>query len=196
MGDQSVAAGGHHHRIEHHMGDVVAAQGLRHHVHGLGRGKHANLHGIHANVLHHGIDLCAQHLRRHGVNGAYPLGVLCRHGRDGGHAIAAQGAEGFQISLNACTAATVGACNREHAHIARHGTAWRGLKGRGRRFSAARGGACGTRQGSGQAARGREGHGQIMAKAWAAPGQTLGHGPCVVIARYERNRGAPAGSGG
>ena len=87
----------------------------------------------------------AQHLRRLGVNGAYPLGVLRRHGRDGGHAIAAQSAEGFQISLNACTAATVGACNREHAHIARHGTAWRGLKGRGRRFSTARGGAWGTR---------------------------------------------------
>ena len=35
-GDQPVAAGGHHHRVEHHMGKAVGADGLRHHAHHLG----------------------------------------------------------------------------------------------------------------------------------------------------------------
>jgi hypothetical protein len=39
---------------------AVAADRIGHHAHHIGRGQHADLDGIDADVLHHGIDLAAQ----------------------------------------------------------------------------------------------------------------------------------------
>ena len=81
--------------------------------------QHANLHGIHADVFHHGLNLRLQHLGRHTVNGAHAHGVLRRDGGDGRHAKAAQGREGFEISLNACAAAAVGASDGQNSGVMR-----------------------------------------------------------------------------
>ena len=105
--NQAVATGGHHHRVQHHMGQLVGANGIGHHAHHVGRMQHADLDRIHANVLHHGIDLGLEHVGRHAMDARDAAGVLRGDGGDGRHAVAAQGAEGFEIGLDACAAAAV-----------------------------------------------------------------------------------------
>ena len=116
---QAVAAGGHHHGVQHHLQHLVAGNGFDHHTHHVGRVQHADLDGIDANVLSHGVDLGAQHIHRNAVNGAHTQRVLCGDGGDGGHAVAAQRAEGFEVGLDTGAAAAVRASNRQYAGIAR-----------------------------------------------------------------------------
>ena len=80
--------------------------------------QHADLDGIDADVFHHGVDLRAQHVGRHAVDGAHALGVLRGDGGDGRHAVAAQRAEGLEVGLDAGAAAAVGAGDGEHTHVA------------------------------------------------------------------------------
>ncbi len=75
--NQAVAAGGHHHRVQHHLRQLVAADGIGHHAHHVGRVQHADLDGIDANVLDHGVDLGAQHVGRHAVDGRARPAVFC-----------------------------------------------------------------------------------------------------------------------
>ena len=79
--------------------------------------QHANFDGIHANVIHHRLNLGLQEFRRDRMNALHALGVLRGQRGQRGHAIATQGAEGFQIGLNARSAATIRAGNAEHAGV-------------------------------------------------------------------------------
>ena len=67
------------------------------------------------------LDLLLQESRRHAMDGAHALRVLCRQRRDRGHAKAAQRRHGFQIRLDTGPAAAVGTRNRQHPCIARQG---------------------------------------------------------------------------
>ena len=79
--------------------------------------QHADLHGVDANVIQHRLQLRLQKRGWHAVDGLHPLGVLRGQRGDGGHAVAAQSAEGFQIGLDACAAAAVRTGNRQHAKV-------------------------------------------------------------------------------
>ena len=65
------------------------------------RGKHPQFHRIDPYVFQHGIDLSCDYVCRNGIHSAYALRILNRHGRYGGHAVAAAGRDRFQIGLNA-----------------------------------------------------------------------------------------------
>ena len=131
-GDQPVAAGGHHHGVQHHVAQLVSADGIGHHLHHFGRGQHADLDGICTNVLHHGVDLPAQDVHGNAVDAADTQRVLHGDGRDGRHAVAAQGAAGLEVGLYAGAATAVGARDDEHAGIAlaRGGSRFGGCGGR------------------------------------------------------------------
>ena len=55
--DQSVPAGGHHHRVQDHIAPLVAIHRPGHHLHHLRRVQHADLHRINANVIANRLDL-------------------------------------------------------------------------------------------------------------------------------------------
>ena len=120
--NELVTTGSHHHRIQHHLGDAIRANGICHHLHHLRGVQHADLDGIDPNVLHHGVNLRLEHQRRNAVNARHPAGVLRSDGRNGRHAVAAQCTEGFQIGLNACATAAVRACDGQHPRITRQGS--------------------------------------------------------------------------
>ena len=105
----------------------MALDRLDHHAHHFRVVQHANFYGISANVFQHRIDLRTQHLRRNAVDGAYALGVLRSDGGNCRHAVATQGAEGFQIRLNTSAAAAVRASNRQHAGITGKLGRWKGV---------------------------------------------------------------------
>ena len=107
--DQHRTAGRHHHRIEHDLHKRVAIDCRSDGLHDIRRMQHADLDGICANVFKHRIDLMGQHLGRHAVNGAHAQRVLCRQRGNGRHAVAAERSKCFQVRLDSCTAAAVGA---------------------------------------------------------------------------------------
>ena len=102
--NQLVSAGGHHHWVKHYIGDAIVADRLGHHMHHFGGMQHANFDGVHANVLHHSVDLGLEHFWRNAMNASNTQCVLRRDGGNGGHAITAQSAESFKVGLNACAA--------------------------------------------------------------------------------------------
>ena len=115
--NQTVATGGHHHRVQHHPLKLKFLNGLRHHAHQLGGMQHANLDCIHPNVFQHRLYLCGQHIGGQGVYGAHTQGVLGGDSGDGGHAITAQRTKGFQVGLNACAPATVRTRNTQNSGV-------------------------------------------------------------------------------
>ena len=117
LGNQAIATGGHHHRVEHHVVQLVMVNRPGHHLDDVRRMQHADLDGVDANVIQHRLQLRLQKRRWHAVDGLHPLGVLRGERGDGGHAVAAQSAEGFQIGLDACAAAAVRTGNRQHAKV-------------------------------------------------------------------------------
>ena len=122
--NQPVATGGHHDRVQHDLGQAVAGDGVSHQLHHVGCGQHADLDGVHANVIHHSIDLPLDGGQRDAVDAGHAQGVLHRDGGNGRHAIAAQGAAGFEVSLDTGTAAAIRAGDGQHSCIV--------LAGRGR----------------------------------------------------------------
>ena len=105
--DQHGATGGDHDRIEHYVLQRVPIDRLGNRTHNLGRMQHADLDGVGADVLDDGIDLVAQHLRRHAVDGPHAAGVLRGECGNGGHAVAAQRGNGFQVGLDPGATAAV-----------------------------------------------------------------------------------------
>ena len=81
---------------------------------------HAYLDGLRTDVLHHGGNLSAHDVGRHGMDGAHAASVLHGYGRDGRSGIAAQGRDGFHVGLDACAAATVTSGDAEYGDVAFH----------------------------------------------------------------------------
>ena len=115
--DQRGAGGRHHHRIEHHVRQRVAVDGLRHGLRDLGRVQHADLDRVHADVAGHGVDLRGQKIRRHGVDAGHAQRVLRRQRGERAHAVGAQRGKSFQISLNARATARIRAGDGQHAQV-------------------------------------------------------------------------------
>ena len=112
--NQPIAAGSDHYRIEHHKAWLILLKRRGHHRHNLGRVQHADLDRIGTNIFKHGIKLYGQKIWLWCMDSANALGVLCGECSDRRHAVAAQRTDGFQVCLNAGTAAAVGACNGEN----------------------------------------------------------------------------------
>ena len=91
LGDQAITAGGHHHRIQYHLGHAVTPDAVGHHAHGIRGGQHADFDGIDPDILHNRIDLRTQHGCGNAMNGPHTLRVLRGDGGNGRHAIATQG---------------------------------------------------------------------------------------------------------
>jgi len=115
---QSITTARHHHRVKHNVGQFVMVNGPCHNLHTAGRGQHANLDSVDANVFHHGLNLYFQKLVRHRVNALHADGVLRSQRGNGTRPVATQGRKSFQVGLNACTTATIRASNGEDACIA------------------------------------------------------------------------------
>ena len=115
--NEFVAAGGDHHRVKHHVGQAVVIHGPGHDLDHLGRVQHANLDGVHADVLDHRLDLRLQERGRHGMNALHADGVLRGQGGDRAHAVAAQRCKGLQIRLDAGATAAVRASDGEQSGV-------------------------------------------------------------------------------
>ena len=115
--NQAVTAGGHHHRIEHDLREFVVGNSPGHHAHDLRRMQHTDLDCVHADVFNDSLDLRFKELRRDRVNTAHAKCVLRRQCRDGRHAVAAQGAESFEVGLDAGTATAVRAGDRQDTGV-------------------------------------------------------------------------------
>jgi len=118
-GDEAIAAGGHHHRIEHHVSQLVVVDGPRNDFDDLGRMQHPQLDCVDADVLDHRLDLRLQEDRRHAVDAGHTERVLRRQCGDRGHPVAAERREGLEVGLDAGAPAAVGAGDRKHACVAR-----------------------------------------------------------------------------
>ena len=112
LGDQAISRRSDHHGIHHDMPDPVLPDQAGRLGDYLLRGKHPQFHRIDPYVFQHGIDLSCDYVCRNGIHSAYALRILNRHGRYGGHAVAAAGRDRFQIGLNAGSASAVRICGR------------------------------------------------------------------------------------
>ncbi|MCW0424680.1 hypothetical protein NB713_002623 [Xanthomonas sacchari] len=103
------AAGGHHHRVQHHPRWAIFFQRIGDQVDHLGVGEHAELDRADVEVGEAGIDLCAQERQRRHVYRGDAAGVLC--GQRGGRRqpVHAVRGEGLEIRLDAGAAAGIGA---------------------------------------------------------------------------------------
>ena len=120
--NQPVAAGGHHHRVEHHVLRVVRGQTVGDHGDELGAGHHADLHRHRRNVFEHRVDLRRKHFRGSVGDHRHAGGVLRGQRRDRGHAEHAVGEHGLQIRLNAGTAGRIRSCDTQYRwQCASHG---------------------------------------------------------------------------
>ena len=114
LGDQAISRRSDHHGIHHDMPDPVLPDQAGRLGDYLLRGKHPQFHRIDPYVFQHGIDLSCDYVCRNGIHSAYALRILNRHGRYGGHAVAAAGRDRFQIGLNAGSASAVRAGDRKY----------------------------------------------------------------------------------
>ncbi len=115
--DQRVAAGRHHHRVQHHALEPVMVDRPGHHLDDLGRMQHADLDRVDADVLDNGGDLRLQEVRRHAVDRAHADRVLRRQRGDRAHAVAAQRGKGLEVGLDARAAAGIAAGNGQDAWV-------------------------------------------------------------------------------
>ena len=74
---------------------------------GKGSANHADLYRINSNVIDNRFDLRENHLGRNRMNSADAGGVLGGNRGDGGHRMAAQHRDRFDVGLNARTAARI-----------------------------------------------------------------------------------------
>ena len=115
--NQAVTTGGHHHRVQHHMVNVVMVNGPSHHIDNGRLVQHADLQGIDPDVIHDRLNLRLQKRGGHGMDALHAYGVLGRESGDRAHAITTQSGKSFQVGLNACPTTAVRSSNGEHACI-------------------------------------------------------------------------------
>ena len=113
LGQQSVARGRNHHRVQDETIKAVMYDRSSYPDHQLSRGEHSGLGGHRIQVVHYGIDLRSDHLEGDGVHGRYPHGVLCCDRGDGARAEDTEGLEGLEIGLDSRTPTAVAAGDRE-----------------------------------------------------------------------------------
>src|SRR5690606_11760834 len=109
-----ITAFGDHHRIEHDVPCLVAAQALRNHLCDPVGGHHADLDRIDANVLEHRVDLVSNEIGIERNERSYALRVLRDDSGDRSHCIGPQGRKRLYVGLNACAPCGIGAGDAEH----------------------------------------------------------------------------------
>jgi len=107
------AGGGNHHRVHHDMLCTVGVQLFGDHTDQLCRGYHADLDGIRVDVGKNGVDLLCQKFGRGFKNAGHTCGVLGSQCGNGAHGVHAVCSHGFDIGLDASTAAGIAAGNRQ-----------------------------------------------------------------------------------
>ena len=126
---EPVAAGGHHHGVQDHDGGTglfqPAADGGNH----RGVTQHADLDGVDADVIADGLKLGGQEVRRGYVDGPDAMGVLCRQGGNGGHAVAAVGGNALEVRLDPRPSGRVRSGDGQHPRCSAQGGI-RGWSGR------------------------------------------------------------------
>ena len=119
LGDKTRAACCDHDGIEHDIAGFMRAQAFSDNGDDVRGGDHADLHGVGADILEHGVDLGGNHSRVDILHRAYAARVLGRDGGDSGFREQTVRLDGFDIGLDAGTAAgirTRDAENRFHAN--------------------------------------------------------------------------------
>src|ERR1019366_8787428 len=95
VGDQAVAALGHHHGIEHDVLGAVADQAVGDDRGDLGGAEHPDLDRIDADVAEHGVDLLADEFGVDRTPGDNALGVLGGEGGDDRGGVGAERRDGL-----------------------------------------------------------------------------------------------------
>lgn len=117
IAQQPAAAGGHHHRV-HHQGSGRApfSPGLRRGLNLRPAAHHAGLGSAHRKTLQQHADLITDHgrLKRHPT--ADLAGSFRHHAGQGRKSVTAQGADGFQVGLNAGPGRAIGTGDAEDGH--------------------------------------------------------------------------------
>ena len=109
--DQTSARGGYHDGVDYHVCRVPSAQAVGDNIDNLGRGNHANLDGVGADIVKNGIDLRRDNIRGDVLHGGDAQGVLCGDGGDGRLGIQAVRRDGLDVGLNAGATAGIGSCD-------------------------------------------------------------------------------------
>jgi hypothetical protein len=79
--------------------------------------QHTDLDRVYPDVFNDSLELRFEELGRYRVNTAHADCVLRRQCRDGRHTVAAQGAESFEVGLDAGTATAVRAGDRQDTGV-------------------------------------------------------------------------------
>ena len=107
--DQTVSAGGNHHRIQDYVLHPVIFQDLRYPAHDSAALKHADLDGIGAYIVQDGSDLAFDDVFRYRMHGRHSDRVLDSDGCDGACCIASQGRNRLDVGLDSRASAAVAA---------------------------------------------------------------------------------------
>ena len=100
-------AGGHHHRVNHHMPGLVPAKRRRHGVHGPLIRQHANFHRVWHNILKDTGQLFFQQLVRHRLHAADAQRILGGDRRHRRHPVYPVSRHRLEIRLDPRPAAAV-----------------------------------------------------------------------------------------
>ena len=79
LAKQAVSRSGNHYRVDHQVANVVPGDAVRDSLDDAGAGQHARLHGVGADVGHHGVDLRRDHVEVDLLHRGYAERVLRRH---------------------------------------------------------------------------------------------------------------------
>jgi hypothetical protein len=102
-----------HHSVEHDALRPMAAQRLGDGAHDIRVGEHADLHGIDADIVENGVELCRDERRIGRVDGRDAARVLRGECGDDARAVGAERRERLEVGLDARAAARIGAGDRE-----------------------------------------------------------------------------------
>ena len=75
--------------------------------------QHTDLNGVGADVIQHRPDLAGDEIHRHRVYARDAYRIFIHDGYDGRHPVTTAGREGFQVGLNACSAARIASGDRQ-----------------------------------------------------------------------------------
>src|SRR5690606_32372794 len=112
-GQQRVPVLGDPHRV-HDRGHAGARDQVRHRLHEVGRGEHAGLDRLHADVVHHTAVLGPHRLHGQLPGALHTEGVLRGHRGEHAHAVHTEGQHRLQVRLDARPAAGVGPGHGQH----------------------------------------------------------------------------------
>ena len=111
FGNEAGARSGDHDGIDDDILCVPGTQAVGDNLDNLGRGNHANLDGVGADIVKNGIDLRRDNIRGDVLHGGDAQGALCGDGGDGRLGIQAVRRDGLDVGLNAGATAGIGSCD-------------------------------------------------------------------------------------